>query len=64
MTKTYADKEVISTSILRVRLAHLQRGFAVLVVMKGGRLNMQYGEQSFTARRIISLCKIGLQTKA
>jgi hypothetical protein len=29
------DKEVVSTSILRVRLARLQSGFVVLVAMRG-----------------------------
>jgi hypothetical protein len=32
--KTYADKEVITTSILRVRLVRLRGGFAAFVVMK------------------------------
>jgi hypothetical protein len=32
ISKTYADKEVISTSILRMRPARLQNGFAAFVV--------------------------------
>jgi hypothetical protein len=46
--KTYADKEVVTTSILRVRPARLRNGFAACVILKGGG-GMKHGGRVFTA---------------